>query len=341
MLHLDYHLSCMNTKKDLLASVFALVIVGLVLWSIISYHSKNPQTHYFTPPSQEVSTTSSLSSLLKKYSIKDEKDGDIDGDGTTDRLLVLISPLEEKVRKLGSRGQEAQDELDENPINHRRLVIVLNQKDGQKVFINTNVVLCMNCAGMEEEDPYGSYEDSDNGISIDTKNHLVSISDSGGSSYRFGDTYTFQYEKLSNDFYIYSYEYLEYSTIDKEEVFDGPNTYTIPQSELPRISFSNYDPLTQQIELECYVAKQSLPLYSEPNKSSENLRGFIKKGTVFETNSPAENFAYTADLEKSDVLSLKGAYAAGFIPKEMLFDDKYATVSFNTESGKCSSLVLP
>ena len=280
--------------------------------------------------------TTSLATVLNGYTILDEVDGDIDGDGTSDRLLVLKSTIEDQYTAAVSAGttdtpafEKIQNDIDSNPDFARKMVIVLNQKSGPKIFVNNAIVLPVDGGGVFG-DPY-------NGIAIDAKNHLVSVSDFGGSADKWGDTITFSYDNTQNNFYLYSIEHTAFNDTDQEQM-DTPDAYTINANELPKIAFEQYTGLDAPNT--CYVITQPVSLYSEPIAIASNVRGTIKAGVKFPADFETNTFVFVSSLFNdpelgNDFTHLTGPYTDGFISKSVLSDPKYGTVSPMNADGSC------
>jgi hypothetical protein len=332
--HKYLHMKSFLSSRSVKVTLLLIVIVGVAAgdWYLIHRPRTSEDQKVTLEAVSGVSSAATLSSILQDHKIKDEEDGDIDGDGTSDRLLVVVSPIENEYRNLEPNSPEAQvieDTMeDPSPEIVRKFVVVLNQKDGQKVFVNDKIIYCFICSGMGE-DPY-------NGITIDTKNHLISASNAGGTTSRFWDKNVFAFDAAKNDFHLYQVEHGTFDTSDDYHL-EHPEEYTITDNELPYLSFEKYNGMysfasPDTFPTVCYVSKNPLPLYDEPTEQSQHLRATIKTGTIFSTFFSTKNFGYTSILEKKDLDKQKGPYTSGFIPNYLLLDAKNAALSPTNEA---------
>ena len=116
--------------------------------------------------------------IPKGYVVLDQCDGDLNGDGLKDKILIL---------------REKQEVTSEE---NRPVIILLKMQNGsyKKIAENDNIVLHAGDGGIHG-DPY-------HGITI--KKDKFSIEHFGGSSWRWNQVITFKYNRIKLNWYLYT-----------------------------------------------------------------------------------------------------------------------------------------
>jgi hypothetical protein len=133
---------------------------------------------------------------------------DLDGDGLQDFILVL--------ERQKARSTDPDIELGQRP-----LLILIRQTDGSLKLVkrNDDIIRCSTCGGIMG-DPF-------EGVSAEPK--TFTVSHSGGSAWRWNDSYTFNYSRRDRTWQLVRVEEGSFHTSDpdkaKTDVFTPPKHY--------------------------------------------------------------------------------------------------------------------
>jgi hypothetical protein len=115
--------------------------------------------------------------IPKEYKIIDQANGDLNGDGLIDKILIL----------------KLKDEITEE--EKRPVLLLIRQKDHsfKKIAENDNIILSLGDGGIHG-DPY-------HGITI--KKGYFSFEHFGGSGWRWNQVITFKYNQVNQNWFLY------------------------------------------------------------------------------------------------------------------------------------------
>ena len=158
--------------------------------------------------------------VLKGYAGMDFIKEDLNGDGKKDYILVLKTVGEDTMTF-------------DNPVwdAARPLLLIIRLTNGKlkQAAISNSLVLCKNCGGVMG-DPYQG---------ITTKPGEFTVSFYGGSSWRWGEDYTFRYDKAKKDWFLEKHFSTSFHSGDPET--STVNT-TILRNEAGDISLTKFSP---------------------------------------------------------------------------------------------------
>lgn len=213
------------------------------------------------------------------YKIKDTAFGDLNDDGKMDVLMILVSVKEEDASYV-----DTSFEL------QRPLMILTQQTDGKLMLAkrNDNVVLCKQCGGVFG-DPYA-------GLLIAGSSFEISFY--GGSSWRWGDVYDFEWNNVKKTWVLDREEHSSFHSTEAdlpaEEVF-------IPASEIDNITIDDFDVNGLNTSTSGKVCADKSYFYKQPDISTRR-KAYVTKGDkvtilrvlknfyqVFFTNNKGQN----------------------------------------------------
>ena len=160
---------------------------------------------------QSMSSQTLASYIPKDYSILDSAQGDLNGDGYKDWVLILKSKYEEF-----------------NTDTTRPLLLLLGTKRGVYTLFakNDSVVLCKGCGGVFG-DPY-------EGITV--KKGYFEIHHYGGSNWRWTRNISFKYNSITKGFLLHRDSGISYHTSDPNK----SKTTIINKKDFDKLPFSKY-----------------------------------------------------------------------------------------------------
>lgn len=148
--------------------------------------------------------------IPKKYVVLDQANGDLNGDGVQDKILLL-------------RLKHEITEEEQRPV---LILLGLKNNKYRKIAENINIVLSLGDGGIHG-DPY-------HGVTI--KNGYFSIEHFGGSSWRWNQVITFKYSKQKQNWFLYK--------IGEESWHMNPTSNFIGSYKFPKdfgqVLFVNY-----------------------------------------------------------------------------------------------------
>lgn len=141
---------------------------------------------------------------------------DLNGDGTTDFILVT----EPKTATTNGEDQESE----------RTLMIITRDSSGKLKLVKTNkqVVYCKSCGGAFG-DPFDSIEAKRNGFAV--YNY-------GGSAWRWGEHYWFNYSRIDKTWQLVRVEQISYNSLDPEKT---TKTKILTPKKFGKIDIADFD----------------------------------------------------------------------------------------------------
>ena len=154
--------------------------------------------------------------------------GDLNGDGRDDFVLVL-------------EKQNPKKDSDDFPVGQRPLLILLRGPDGKLTTAKRNekVVMCSQCGGV--------FGDPFEGVIVGRNN--FSVEHYGGSSWRWKNSYKFNYSRIDKTWQLVRVEDISYHTSNPEK--QTTKIYTPPR-HFGKIDIAEFDP-------EHYLKKSGRP----------------------------------------------------------------------------------
>ncbi len=147
------------------------------------------------------------------------ENGDLNGDGKTDYVLVLerLKPQKDK---------------DDFPTNQRPLLILIAQADDSLKLVKRNekIVMCSECGGVMG-DPF-------QGVTIEK--NTFTVSHYGGSAWRWGYDYKFGYSRRDNTWQLVKVHEITFNSGDPEKTTKEKNL--IPPKDYGKIDIADFDP---------------------------------------------------------------------------------------------------
>jgi hypothetical protein len=224
--------------------------------------------------------------VLPGYEMLDYITGDLNGDKRPDAILLLRWPGE--------------DTLTDD--SHDRPFLLLMRQPNGKLKLekrNDNLVMCRQCGGVFG-DPYDNTEIKDNGFTI---------SFYGGSSWRWGSQYRFDYKPAKKDWLLVKETQNSFQSGDPENTM---KECIIEESELGEITVEKYTENSGSAETKWKVTAAKTFFYDNPKLGSKPRKGYLVKGDTFNALRILTNF-----IEVS-FPNTKGEYTYGFILKKDL-----------------------
>jgi hypothetical protein len=226
--------------------------------------------------------------VLKGYEPLDYATGDLNNDKKQDAVLIL------KIK--GEDTLQTEDYI--NP--KRPMLLLIRQENNVLKLIARNdvVVKCRECGGIYG-DPYV-------GISVDTG--LFSISFYGGSAWRWSYEYTFRYNSIKKEWFIYKEAQTSYWNGEPYKSFSSA---TVKEDELTVVSFSKYRPLNlDNIKEKKWKVKTSKAnFYDVATGKSKPLTSYLIKGDIIGSYWETKSFIFVEYENKA------GNNTRGFIKK--------------------------
>ena len=141
---------------------------------------------------------------------------DLNGDGTTDFILVT--------------EKNTADTMGEDRDNERTLMILTRDREGKLKLVKSNkqAVYCKSCGGVFG-DPFASLE---------VKPNSFTVNNYGGSAWRWGESYQFNYSRTDKTWQLVRAESESYHTSDPNKVKTKIRT---PKS-FGKIDIADFDP---------------------------------------------------------------------------------------------------
>ena len=223
--------------------------------------------------------------LLPGYEMLDYITGDLNNDKKQDAILILKQNGEDT----------SYDEL------KRPLIILLRKADGklQQEKRNDSAILCYRCGGAFG-DPYEG---------IEIKRTGFNISVYGGSSWRWGLTYSFTYNAEKNNWYLTNEHQISYYSTEIESTEKKADISKEELGETPIESFSGNPSFTQT---KWKVSAAKTFFYNNPKIGSKTRKAYLIKGNLVTSYRELKNFVQVYFENK------KAQSSSGFILKKNL-----------------------
>ncbi len=220
----------------------------------------------------------------KGYEMMDYVTGDLNGDKKADAILIL--------KIVGEENSTADEST-------RPLIILTRQANGKlkQEKRNDDLVLCRQCGGVFG-DPYDNTTIANNGFTIDFY---------GGSSWRWGYTYSFAWKPAKSNWYLVKEKQISFQSGDPETT---TKEVQIGESELGEISFEDYGKnVTTDYGKWMITAAKSF-FYDNPKLGSRPRKGYLLKGDKVTGLRSLKNFMEVS-FENS-----KGQFSNGYVLKK-------------------------
>ncbi len=224
--------------------------------------------------------------VLPNHEMLDYIIGDLNGDKKLDAILILRSLQEDTI-------------TDED--HDRPLLILIRQANGKLKAEkrNDNLVMCRQCGGVFG-DPYDNTEIKNNGFTI---------SFYGGSTWRWGYQYRFDYKPAKKDWYLVR---------EKQESFQSGDPETtmkeciIEETELGEVPIAKYTDQTEGATSHWKVIADKSFFYDNPKIGSKPRKGYLVKGDKADAIRELKNFVFISFGDS------KSRYSSGYILKKDL-----------------------
>lgn len=228
--------------------------------------------------------------VLKGYEWLDFAKEDMNADGKPDYILVLKQAGEDTITL---------DNAEWDP--PRPLLLIVTRPSGElKQWVrNDEIVMCRRCGGAMG-DPYEG---------ITTQPGEFTLSFYGGSSWRWGESYTFRHDKIKKNWFLEEHFSMSYQAADPEAETEE---YRAKREETGDITLEKFTPDYNVNRQEWKVTVPKTFFYSAPDKKSEPRKAFLLKGDVVKGFRVFKNFIECTFTNK------KGVTTSGFIRKTQL-----------------------
>jgi hypothetical protein len=204
--------------------------------------------------------------VIKGYEVLGAAEGDVNGDGRKDAVLVLKQAGEDSLSY----------ELAETA--SRPLLLLTRDAGGRlkQAVRNDDLVLCAQCGGV--------FGDPWEGISISKGQIMINFY--GGSNWRWSIQYVFAWQATAKDWLLVQERNISYHTSDpdkaKEEV--------IPGSEMLQASLGGFGKAFEDCTGKWKVTAAKTFFYNNPVTGSAPRKGYLLKGNVVECSRELKNF---------------------------------------------------
>jgi hypothetical protein len=202
--------------------------------------------------------------------------GDLNNDKKMDAILVTRRPGEDTVME---------EEL------KRPLLLLIRQADGKlkQVSRNDSAILCYHCGGVFG-DPYEG---------IEIKPGSFDISFYGGSSWRWGSTYTFKYNPLKKNWYLFNEKQISFHAGDPEKTMKESK---INAAELGEISIQSFNSNPVYMDSRWKVKTAKTYFYDSPLLGSKPRKGYLLSGNLVTGIRHFKNFILASfENDKGDI----------------------------------------
>lgn len=215
---------------------------------------------------------------------------DMNGDGLKDYILIL-KPAGEDTMTFDNPHWDAP----------RILWMILRQPGGKlkAELSNSELVLCRQCGGAMG-DPYM-------GLTVHPGEFTVDFY--GGSSWKWGQTITFKYDKLKKNWFIQK----DINTSSHPTETDYVETQAvIERSEIGNVSLKEYTPYYNGDTSTWKVTAAKTFFYDSPQVGSKPRKGYLLKGNLVKSTKKFKNFI------ECSFANGKGDYTYGYILRKDL-----------------------
>ncbi len=232
---------------------------------------------------QKAALVKQLKSFVPKgFAIRDTAFGDLNNDTKTDVVLVVYTTKEDD------------ENFEDTAMNiGRPLMVLLQQPDGKlkQAKRNDNMIMCKQCGGMMG-DPF-------QGVTI--KNNAFSLEFYGGSSWRWGDTYSFNWNAGKQTWQLTKEKHESYQSGDPESSLKETN---IPASEIQDLTIDNFniDQLGVSQEVKGKVVAPKCYFFNEP-KLSTKRKAYVMQGDVINIVREFKTFYEASFMNKKEQIT--------------------------------------
>lgn len=183
----------------------------------------------------------------------------------------------------------------------RPLLLLIAQADGslKAAASNTSLVLCKQCGGMMG-DPYQS---------TTIKPFQFVIDFYGGSSWRWSTSYTFRYDKVKKDWFLYSDASTSFQSGDPDNTTEHS---IVMRKETGDISLQNFTPYYNADSSIWKVNAAKAFFYRSPQLGSGPKKLYLVKGDIVNSYKKLNNFI------QCSFTNAKGVTTSGYILKRDL-----------------------
>lgn len=202
--------------------------------------------------------------VLPGHEALDFTEGDLDGDGRRDAVLILAGPAE----------VARTDDME----TRRLLLLLIRQADGRlkEARRNDRVVYCRTCGGMMG-DPYVGTEVAPGRFTV---NHY------GGSAWRWGNSYTFAYDTSRKDWFLDRETSTSFHASDPDE----PKDEVLTRQQLGDIPLQAFAPAWYDKSQPWKVTAARAYFYERPDLKSKPRKTYVVKGDVVEVYRELRHF---------------------------------------------------
>jgi hypothetical protein len=215
---------------------------------------------------------------------------DLNGDGRSDYVLILKTAGEDTLTFDNSNWDAP-----------RPLLLLTRQADNKlKLAVaNHELVLCRHCGGAMG-DPF---------MELVSKPGEFTLEFYGGSSWKWGQTITFRYDKLKRNWYLYR-DIVTGSHPEGETYVE--TMATIERQEIGDIALQQYNPNYNQDTSRRQVTAAKTYFYESPEVKSKPRKGYVLRGDIVKTYKQFRNFV------ECTYTSSSGAITTGYLLKKDL-----------------------
>ena len=225
--------------------------------------------------------------IQKGFTVLDFSRVDMNGDKRPDYVLILKKEGEDTI------GVESADWESPRPL------LIITRQSGNVLKVaaeNDELVLCSNCGGALG-DPYQG---------LQTKPGQFTVDFYGGSSWRWGDRYTFAYDAAKKDWFLQLNTATSFHAGEPEST---TRIAAIRRSEIGDLSLKNYTPGYNADSSEWEVSAAKTNFYDSPEVGSKPRKGYLVRGDKVVSLRAFRNFiecSYSKDgIEFTDGYILK------------------------------------
>lgn len=228
--------------------------------------------------------------VLPEHEMLDFIKADLNLDGRKDYVLILKQEGEDTLTFDNEKWDAA-----------RTLLLITRQSDNKlKLAVtNTDIVLCRHCGGAMG-DPY---------MGIEAKAGEFTLDFYGGSSWKWGNTITFRYDKLKKNWMLQR-EIITSSHPEEDRYVESSTN--IERVEIGDVTLKNYTPYynSDSSLLKVNVAKTYF--YESPDLHSKPRKGYLIKGDIVTSVKRFRNFI------ECTFNNLNGSITTGYILRKDL-----------------------
>jgi hypothetical protein len=206
--------------------------------------------------------------VLPKHEMLDFIKADLNMDGRADYVLILKQEGEDTLTFDNEKWDAA-----------RTLLLIIRRPDNKlKLAVsNTDIVLCRHCGGAMG-DPY---------MGIEAKAGEFTLDFYGGSSWKWGNTITFRYDKLKKNWFLQR-EIITSSHPEEDRYVESSSI--IDRAEIGMVSLADYTAYYNRDTSDRRVIVAKTFFYESPNLKSKPRKGYVLKGDIVKSQKQFKNF---------------------------------------------------